>query len=253
MEAESQPKEKIERALARSAIYHFLSLAFLFPEEELLSVLKDEATFSEMEVCSSSLDPKGRLTRSLAGLRRSAQKLKALNHLEAQYGRIFGHTLSTECPPYETQYGASHIFQQAQDMGDIGGFYRAFGLELSQDTKERLDHISVELEFMHFLAYKEAYAWEQGAQDKALLCAEVQKRFVADHLGRWVPCFAEQVVKKARQGVYGHLARFTKEFILLEADLLAVSPERVSLSPIIFKPEDFCDSCTLTGEGKEEG
>ena len=39
-------------------------------------------------------------------------------------------------------------------MGDIAGFYSAFGVQLSQDIHERLDHLSVELEFLHFLATK---------------------------------------------------------------------------------------------------
>ena len=43
-------------------------------------------------------------------------------------------------------------------MGDIAGFYKAFGVELSKDIHERLDHLSVEFEFMHFLAYKESYS-----------------------------------------------------------------------------------------------
>ncbi|MDR4472503.1 MAG: molecular chaperone TorD family protein [Nitrospira sp.] len=41
-----------------------------------------------------------------------------------------------------------HVF--ACVMGDIAGFYKAFGVELSKDVHERLDHLSVELEIHAF-------------------------------------------------------------------------------------------------------
>ena len=62
--------------------------------------------------------------------------------------------------PYETEYGNEALFQQPQELGDLMGFYRAFGLAMKQDRRERADHISCECEFLMFLALKEAYALE---------------------------------------------------------------------------------------------
>jgi TorA maturation chaperone TorD len=96
-------------------------------------------------------------------------------------------TLMPACPPYETQYGAPHVFAQSEELADVGAFYRACGL--ASPAKERLDHVSVELEFMSFLALKEAYARFQGEEARVGETRELQAKFLADHLGRWAPAF----------------------------------------------------------------
>ncbi len=97
-------------------------------------------------------------------------------------------TLGGEAPPYESQYGRLNLGQQSEEMADIAGFYRAFGLKAPE--KERVDHLAVELEFMAFLALKEAWALHSGEPERALEVRTAQTRFVADHLARWVPVFA---------------------------------------------------------------
>ena len=37
--------------------------------------------------------------------------------------------MSKECPLYETQFGAAQVFQQVHELGDIQGFYKAFGVD----------------------------------------------------------------------------------------------------------------------------
>ncbi len=60
--------------------------------------------------------------------------------------------------PYETEYTTPDALYKAHQLADIAGFYRAFGLEMSTENRERPDHLAAELEFMHFLALKEAQA-----------------------------------------------------------------------------------------------
>ena len=74
-----------------------------------------------------------------------------LSDLQSEHRRVFSNVITLDCPPYETLFGNDHVFAQSHVMGDIAGFYKAFGVELSKDIHERLDHLSVEFEFMHFL------------------------------------------------------------------------------------------------------
>lgn len=97
-------------------------------------------------------------------------------------------TLSPECPPYETQYGSPHVFAQSGELADIAGFYRAFGL--ASPATERVDHLAVELEFLSFLAFKEAWAANNGEAGRAAELREIQAKFLSDHPARWVPAFA---------------------------------------------------------------
>jgi len=245
-----------EVALARSIVYHFLSLCFLYPEPSLLASLRDEGLLKEVEESlhllssqkESSLFPS--LLTNYFPLLSSLSSLSAFE-FQAEHRRVFGPIIPQDCPPYESEYGKAHIFRQAHDMGDIAGFYRAFGLEVSDEAKERLDHISIELEFMHFLTYKEAHALKHHGIEKAEICREAQMKFLKDHLGKWVPLFTRLLSKKALAGFYNDLAKFLEDFISFEGFLLKVKPVELGeqeLKPGTFEPERGSISCPFMND-----
>ena len=68
-------------------------------------------------------------------------------------------------PPYETEYGNEALFQQPQEMGDLMGFYQAFGLTVRVDEHERCDHISCKCrKFLLFLLSKKPTPWTIKSQ-----------------------------------------------------------------------------------------
>jgi hypothetical protein len=140
-------------------------------------------------------------------------------------------------------------------MGDIAGFYRAFGVELSKDIHERLDHLSVEFEFMHFLAYKESYSRCHDGADKTEVVLDAQKKFVKNHVGRWVPLFCRMLVKKAGSGFYKHVADLMAEWMDFEAAFLGVVPQAYSETdyrPATFSsPEGQTYECGAQDQGNE--
>ena len=147
------------------------------------------------------------------------------------------------------------MFAQSQVMGDIAGFYRAFGVELSKDIHERLDHLSVEFEFMHFLAYKESYSRCHDGADKTQIVLDAQKKFVKNHIGRWVPLFCRMLVKKAASGLYKHVADVMAEWMDFEAAFLGVIPQPYSETdyrPATFNsPEGQTYECGAQDQGNE--
>ncbi len=165
----------------------------------------------------------------------------------AEHRRLFG-ALSLDCPPYETCYGASHVFQQAQALADISGFYRAFGLEPSETGHERADHISAELEFMAFLALKEAHALGQGLGEQARICREAQKKFLEDHLGRWTRAFSQGLQKKSPE-IYGPLAASLQDLVRQECASLEAGPKEVGLSG--FGPPEAYAPCFNCGPAEK--
>ncbi len=240
----SGSKEKgLEDALERSRVYQLLSDAFTFPEEESFRMLKS-SFLNELTVQLDHTNG-GDEEFDFCPLRESVDRLGNVSHLASEYTRSFGHTLSTECPPYETQYEFPHVFQQTQALADIAGFYRAFGLQISDSAGERLDHITVELEFMGFLAYKHAYAMAHHGEEQVQICLDALRKFMEEHLGRWVPTFAARLARKAGNGFYKELAELTAWWVLKDAERLGVRPSELrEPTPASLEPEEGgCFSC----------
>lgn len=246
---ESQSVSGVENLLARSSMYQILSGCFLYPLGENLSVLKG-MEFTELKKslvrCYEGIDGGKELQWCLDEVQNSYSDTD-IGTLQRIFQAVVGHTISKECPLYETQYGAAHVYQQVHELGDIQGFYKAFGLDISDVEKERSDHVSVELEFMHFLLYKQAYAIENDGDDKAAICVEAQKKFLKDHIGKWVPLFAILFGKKVEDGFYYSLSLLTKEFLRLEMMLMGVQTEMFKESDLnqdmVAGAPDECLSC----------
>lgn len=239
----SQPKDKTSDALARSRLYRLLSMHFLFPDPALLARLQDA----------------GKAADEAAGVLRDRKLRADLGPLasltldpvlrRAEYAAAFGHTVAKECPPYETCYGSSHVFMQTHELADIAGFYRAWGLEISDGAKERPDHISVELEFMSYLAFKEAHAAGKGEPEKAALCRKVQAQFLAEHLGRWIPAFSG-LLENTAPGAYAALARMVRRMVAWDCERLGAKPvelRSVDLRPVGYDPERDAAACGRAG------
>ena len=247
--ADSDVAFSTENLITRSMMYQVLSGCFIYPVEKNLSSLKSP----HFEVFKADLVQCFLSANNGAELKKWLDKLQELfcenpvSKLQKLYQCLVGHTISKDCPLFETQYGAADVFQQTHELADIQGFYKAFGLDTSEVEKERCDHISVELEFMHFLLYKQAYALENHGEEKALICLDAQKKFLKEHIGKWVPLFTILFGRKAEDGFYHALSAVTREFIRLEMGLLGVRTEMYKESDLtqelVAGAPDECLSC----------
>ncbi len=219
-------------ALCRATLYGALALGFRPPTEETVDRLVSEEGATALAKAAAILD-----ADSAAGLRSAALNLSTdkatLYVLSHSYRCLFGHTARGPVPPYETEYGAEALFQQPQELGDLAGFYLAFGLTLNPAEHERADHVSCEFEFLSFLALKEAYALETG---DASMLEEVRKTarlFLRDHLGRFAPAFTRKLAAAREGGFYGALGELCSIFVTAECARLGVSlgPQNLSLRP----------------------
>lgn len=182
--------------------------------------------------------------------------------LEAEYQRIFGFLLARDCPPCETEYcPQTFSVYRSQRLGDVAGYYRAFGLEPSRRLPERHDHISLEMEFMAWLIGKARYAdLREGveSEEKAAVCRRAQGRFFEEHLCWWVPAFALALRKKAEgntadrsrpRSFYGAVGCALPAFVAFERWYLGVDAPRELVAPVpLDEPEEMgCEGCALTG------
>lgn len=232
----------IAGATARSEVYAFLASAFADPNANTLASLSRLLPVTQAAVSTIGS------TRAQAALSAVQEELDRLQdgELAAAHHRVFGHLLSGDCPPCEGEYGNAHIFQKTQCLADNAGFLKAFGLEPAPGLADRLDHISVELEFLHVLAAKEAYALARGhGEERVAIVRDAARRYLRDHLGRWAPAFAARLEAKAQSGPYAALARLLAAFVAEDASSLDVALSPVDVRPV--SPSDDersdCEEC----------
>lgn len=99
---------------------------------------------------------------------------------------------------------------------DVKKFIETAGLEYKQEYSGMPDHISVEFEFMKEAAGREAQAIEEKDWEGALYCQKMEKKFICEHLIKWIPAFCDKIISQAENSFYGDLADVTKDFITLE-------------------------------------
>jgi TorA maturation chaperone TorD len=250
---------------ARQYVYRVLSLLTSDPKSQRWQHLYDPALRTaavaagqflreEREYTSFELAP-GEIAPDQLDLEKLLAFLKPHTGMLAEYQQIFGLTISKKCPPYETEYcPQTFSVYRSQQLADIAGFYRAFGLEPSRDLPERHDHLALELEFMAWLIAKELRAGDDP--DKIASCREAQKRFFADHLAWWVPAFALALRRRADripgvdritsppQSIYGAIAQALASFISMERALLGIAPPTDLMMPQETADSDpACDEC----------
>lgn len=149
--------------------------------------------------------------------------------LHREYDRLFTHRTSVICPIYEVEYDRNRAVSQGPTLADIAGFYRAFGLELA--VNDRPDHLALELEFMGFLAYKEALALQNDLLEQAKICCNAQRKFLEAHLGRWVGLCADILKRESRLEFYRALGASLKTFIESECRELGARPAVIAALP----------------------
>jgi TorA maturation chaperone TorD len=223
----NEKNEKVERLLALSHTYQFLSICLFEPNKELVTLLNDKGYLDEVGSCLAEIG-NGKLSEPFNNIENELQST-TLDALLEEYLSTFGSaTVAVDCPAYEMYFGRSHIFQQSHELADISGFYRAFGLEVSKDdTANRWDHIAVELEFLHFLTYKQAYAMENHGDEEQKACLAAKKKFLNAHIGVWIQAFSKAVERKSPGGFYRHAANLANGFVHLDMENLGVSAEEL--------------------------
>lgn len=241
--------------LAREALYRFLAAAVAGPRNPNWELVQnpdcrraacDAADLLRSEAGEVSLGfgelPPALLT--LQPLDRAVEE--SPDTIADEYVHVFGLIGAKECPPYETEYHAtSEPFFRAQQMADVGGFYRAFGLDTSSRLPERPDHLALELEFMAFLLAKRRWARDS---EQVAVCADAEADFFRDHLAWWVSSLAAGMRRLAGTGFYAAVGQALGAFLPLERARFGVAPPRMPLqtTSVEERPEqaEECAGCT---------
>jgi DMSO reductase family type II enzyme chaperone len=165
----------------RSQMYRFLAESFRYPDTDFYEMVKDgsyaeSATTILKEIpFDVSIEEKGLSGQSLQDV--------SQEDFEAEFVRVFdAGPGGPPCPLYEGKYAADRMV----NMEDLVRFYNHFGLSVAEaEERELPDHITTELEFMHYLAFKEVLALQRDEEPSPYCFAEID--FLSRHLAKWLP------------------------------------------------------------------
>ncbi len=166
-------------ASLRQRAYRLLSASFLPPEPERWARMQAAAALAQRQDRWARGLPCFALWREcLASLRCTDPALLAEAHQ-----RLF--SPGGPVPLSESSYVVPDPLTQAEVVADVQRAYLRAGLRPS--SAHEPDHISVELEYMSYLAGLEATAWERGDLREVRHQLKRQRRFLGNHLWRWLP------------------------------------------------------------------
>jgi TorA maturation chaperone TorD len=243
-------KFEIDRAVCRGIIYDVIALGLRPPTRESLSRIGADGASEALADAAAVIDgPDGAFSigEELAGLLEAGRQCD-LESLQRCRERLFGHTAHGKAPPYETEYGSDDPFRQAEELADLTGFYRAFGLELREEGHERCDHMAAECEFLSFLTCKEAYELLEGNIESSEEVRKAERLFLRDHAGRFGRAFALTLEREADDPFYQALGRLCREFLTAECETFGVQAEAETIALRSTADDDVpmaCGSCRV--------
>jgi DMSO reductase family type II enzyme chaperone len=209
---------------ARSRMYRLLAGAFAFPEEAFhQAVLAGEFLSQVLEIAPglpyalplAEGDP---LRTALGGVPADYVEF------QSEYVRLFD--VGVPRPPCPL-FGGLYLGSRRAVMEEVTRFYHHFGLSLGGERREMPDHITTELEFMHFLTFREVSALQKEKDRGPYLRA--QRDFLQRHLARWVPQVRVRAEKQGAAPFFLGLVGLTEAFLL--ADLAWVASLVGSTAP----------------------
>jgi TorA maturation chaperone TorD len=191
--------------IIRSDCCRLLAACFYEPEKDL---------FLEEKVCDHLV---GLLADTAPYAARAAGEMaKALRQIDQQ--ELSRDHAALFLGPFElvaAPYGSVYLDEGRRVMGDstmeVARIYRQEGVAI--DVGEPPDHIAIELEFLSFLALKEARAAADGMTGEAERCRRLQDRFLAGLLKPWVPAFCTAIRAGTDNRFYRALADCLEEGI----------------------------------------
>ena len=200
-----------EVASKRSKVYGLLTTVYREdPNPALLRQFKDARFRAALSSLGVDLEDKFF----------SLSEEELIEDLAVEYARLFvgpgKHISPHESVHLKNEEGGGLLWGEA--TAKVKKFIESAGFEYKSDYCEIPDHIAVELEFMQGVTGRECRAWNEKDNDGVFSCLETEKKFIEEHLVRWVPLFCEEIISYAELPFYREMGKLTKRFIEFEKE-----------------------------------
>ncbi len=192
---------------ARGDCYRLLAACLYPPQKDVF--LQDNVFNNLASLLDGAYPEASALALSMA----EAFSRYSEEELNVDYARLFVGPNELLAPPY----GSVYLDGDRRVMGDstmeVIKFYEGQGLTMDGEFRNLPDHITVELEFMYYLIFKEVEALEKSDIAGAGDFVDKQELFLSRFLNRWIQPFCDKMAAGANSGFYRTLAGCTATFI----------------------------------------
>lgn len=197
--------------LDRAEFARLLAGGFAYPDAELIAALESGEYFVRLHELAALLEQGIKAGGPADSVSRQGWDLPAL---QSEYTHLFARNVP--CPLNASAYGVDGV-GAVHDLARTAAFYGAFGFRVSTRARELPDHLCIQLEFLGVLCAKEAFAIDNGWDDRAAICADARARFAGEHMATWVPQLRGRLEQHARLPVYPALGQLVDDLVGREA------------------------------------
>jgi len=216
-------------ALARAGLYNFLAASFGEPpSDEYVGALRESGAVAllvakgiggaTLRSWGQALDP-DRLAVEL-----SAAYLQAFLRAGPEFAPLLASDYLLPALPVGAAASTTLSHGPAAEAVEVA--YREAGLVVGGEGPIAPQHLSVEMQFMHHCAAREAAAWGDGDPGRAGRWRKRQSKFLSTHLRRRAGGLAVGLTRAGAHPYYRALADLTDRFLAADSLELA-QPDRV--------------------------
>ncbi len=212
-----------QRAAARSRAYQVFASAFGYPDGETSQAIREGELAEALRDVLTAIAPALLEHADWGALSDTG---KAVDDLAVEFTRLFDVGASgPPCPLYGGLYGGARM----KTMEEAVRFYNHFGLTLAESPRELPDHLTTQLEFLHYLCFREAQTLQAG--DDPGPFRRAQRDFVSRHPGRWVSKLRQRVEGQKPLRFFAELVRQLDDFLRHEEATLTAELGAPSTDP----------------------
>lgn len=147
---------------------------------------------------------------------------KAISDLAVDYANLFlgvGYAYGKGIiHPSESAYLKGYLYSDIVD--ELFEEFLEEGLIKSPDFKEPEDHIALELYFMAHLCRKAIISLDSGRYRDLLKYFNKQKTFMVEHLLKWAPNLAKDMIEYANTLFYKAVGKLMRGFLSIEEKII---------------------------------
>ena len=192
--------------------FRILSDCFFLPDPGISEKLED-LEFNMADMCET-------IVPLIQNMRKEFKTGADFEPLKVDFAKLFVGPYQLSAAPYGSVYLEGERKMMGNSTLDVRKRYRDAGLDTAKTFKDAPDHIGAELEFMHYLIFKEIEGFANADIETAIVFFQRQKSFLEDHLVAWVPQFAAGIIANAETSFYQNLAKATELFLKVNYEIV---------------------------------